>query len=91
MHPQNEHALARVVTQPPALVLRSTQVQQRKMYRDDLVDHYLIEKGISFATIELLAWLEAEEMEEDAIMEDMAAATPSQSNIYQFHRLFFRP
>ena len=92
MNPQNQHALKRVVTQPPALVLLSTQVKQRKIYRDDLVDHYLIAQGLSFATVKRFwQWLEREEMEEDAIIEDMEAATPASPIFTNSIRLFFRP
>ena len=91
MHPHNQHVLARVVTQPPALLLFSTQVKQREVYRDDLrLYHSLTAQGISFATVKRFwRWLEEEEMEEDAIMEDMAAVTSSQSNIYQFDKAVF--
>ena len=91
MNKRNQKALKRFVTQPPALVLLRTQVKQRKHYKDILVDHYLIAQGSSFAAVKRFwQWLEQEEMEEDAIMDDMEAATPSQSNIYRFDKAIFQ-
>ena len=54
MNQHNQKALKRFVTQPPALVLLRAQVEQRKNYKDTLVDDYLVAQGIPLFGCEAL-------------------------------------